>query len=109
MYDRYHCGLMPVRSAAAVAGFAVVSAVAAYFGYLWMFSGFTSYDDEGFMLIALRGFISGHSLYDKVVVQYGPAYFEFFGLFGALGGPFAHHPWRYATPRIRFAVPLLAG
>jgi hypothetical protein len=109
MYDRYHFGLMPVRSAAAVAGFAVVSAVAAYFGYLWMFSGFTSYDDEGFMLIALRGFISGHSLYDKVVVQYGPAYFEFFGLFGALGVPFDHDSGRYATLIMWLAIALVAG
>jgi hypothetical protein len=83
--------------------------VAAYFGYLWMFTGFTVYDDEGFMLIALRSFISGQALYDKVVVQYGPAYFEFFNIFSAFGVPFDHDSGRFVTLAIWLAIALVAG
>jgi hypothetical protein len=83
--------------------------VAAYFGYLWMFSGFTVYDDEGAMLIALRSFIGGHALYDKVVVQYGPAYFEFFNLFSSVGVPFDHDSGRFVTLAIWLAIALVAG
>jgi len=107
--DGYHFGLMLARSAASVAAFVAASAVAAYLGYLWMFSGFTPYDDEGFMLIALRSFVSGEALYDKVVVQYGPAYFEFFGLFSAFGVPFDHDSGRFVTLAMWLAIALLSG
>lgn len=100
---------MPVKTAASVAAFAAASAVAAYFGYLWMFTGFTVYDDEGFMLIALRAFISGQALYDKVVVQYGPAYFEFFNLFAALGVPFDHDSGRFVTLAMWLAIAFVSG
>ena len=100
---------MPARSAAYVGVFAAASAVAAYFGYLRMFTGFSVYDDEGFMLIALRGFISGRALYDKVIVQYGPAYFEFFGLFNTLGVPFDHDSGRFVTLALWLAIALLSG
>lgn len=100
---------MPVRSAASVAAFLAASAAAAYFGYLWMFTGFSLYDDEGFILIALRAFIHGQAMYDKVVVQYGPAYFEYFGLFGALGVPFDHDSGRFVTLAMWLAIALLSG
>ena len=51
----------------AAAVFAAATALAAYIGYLSMFTGFTIYDDEGAMLISLRSFITGHALYDQIV------------------------------------------
>lgn len=100
---------MRARTAASVAAFAAASAVAGYFGYLWMFTGFTVYDDEGFMLIALRAFIHGQALYDKVVVQYGPAYFEFFNLFAAFGVPFDHDSGRFVTLAMWLGIALVSG
>src|SRR5438105_3561410 len=33
------------------------------------------YDDEGFMLMTLRQYIGGASLYDKMYTEYGPFYY----------------------------------
>ncbi len=90
------------------ATFVATTAVATYLGYLRMFTGFQNYDDEGFMLVALRSFISGHALYDKIFVPYGPFFFEFFGLVGALGVPFDNDSGRLVT-LITFATAALTG
>lgn len=95
--------------AASAAIFAVATAAAAYIGYLRMFTGFAGYDDEGAMLVSLRSFISGHALYDQVVLQYGPFYFEFFGLLGALGVSFDNDSGRLVTLVVWLAIALLAG
>ncbi len=41
-------------------------------GYLLMNTTFMPYDDEGFVLISLRNYLSGLRLYDDVFSQYGP-------------------------------------
>jgi hypothetical protein len=77
----------PVRLAAVALAFAVVTAVGVLVAYPRMFTGFAVYDDEGYMLIALRSFVEGGALYDEVFSQYGPFYYEAWGgafsLFGA--------------------------
>jgi hypothetical protein len=51
-----------------------------------MFTGYAPYDDEGYLLISLRSFIEGGSLYSEVFTQYGPFYYELFGsLFSVTG------------------------
>jgi hypothetical protein len=95
--------------AASGATFAGSTALAAYLGYLWMFTGFRPYDDEGFMLGSLRSYISGQALYDKIVVQYGPFYFEVFRVLGALGVPFDNDSGRLVTLAVWLAIALLAG
>jgi hypothetical protein len=94
---------------AAAAVFAAATTLAAYIGYLSMFTGFTIYDDEGAMLISLRSFITGHALYDQIVLQYGPFYFESFGLLGALGVSFDNDSGRLITLAVWLAIGLLAG
>lgn len=89
--------------------FAAATALTAYIGYLLMFTGFTAYDDEGYMLVALRSFMSGQALYDKVVIQYGPFYFEFFGLLGALGVSFDLDSGRIVTLAVWLSMSLLIG
>jgi hypothetical protein len=95
--------------AASVAIFGAVTAGTAYLGYLLMFTGFTNYDDEGFVLISLRSFFSGQALYDKIVVTYGPFYYEFFGIVHALGVPFDNDSGRLVTLAVWLAIALLAG
>ena len=95
--------------AASASIFAVATAVAAYIGYLRMFTGFTGYDDEGAMLVSLRSFISGHALYDQVVLQYGPFYFEVFRLLGTLGVSFDNDSGRLVTLAVWLGIALLAG
>jgi hypothetical protein len=104
-----HASLRVGIIAASGASFAATTSVAAYLGYLWMFTGFRAYDDEGVMLGALRSFMSGQALYDKIVIQYGPFYFEFFGLLGALGVAFDHDSGRLVTLAVWLAIALLAG
>ena len=53
------------------------------------FTGRFGFDDEGYMLVSLRGWIGGHALYDDVYSQYGPAFFQIIGWpFRALGNDY---------------------
>ena len=107
--ERAHENVRRIIYAGSGAMFAATTVVSAYLGYLLMFTGFQSYDDEGAMLVSLRSFISGHALYDQIVLQYGPFYFEFFGLFAALGVPFDNDSGRLVTLALWLAIALLTG
>jgi hypothetical protein len=70
----------PPRLAAGrrVLAFAALSVLLVAIAFaIWQaaFSTFATYDDEGYVLISLRGFLSGSALYDEVYTQYGPAFF----------------------------------
>jgi len=95
--------------ALSVASFAATTGVAAYLGYLSMFTGFFAYDDEGVLLLTLRTFVSGQALYDQIAIQYGPFYFETMGALGGLGVPFDHDSGRFITLAVWLAIALLAG
>jgi hypothetical protein len=43
--------------------------------YSKSFTGFSEYDDEGYVMIGLRSFLQGNALYDYVHSQYGPFYY----------------------------------
>jgi hypothetical protein len=51
-----------------------------------MFSGFIPYDDEGSILITVRAFVHGDTLYRDIWSVYGPFYYEIFGGFYKLTG-----------------------
>jgi hypothetical protein len=55
-------------------------------GYTSMFSIFQPYDDEGFHLLTLRAYVSGHALYTQLVTYYGPFFYEIIGGFFKLTG-----------------------
>lgn len=87
-----------VRAAVAVLGFGAVTLVTALIAHPRMFTGFMSYDDEGYMLAALREFVDHGDLYDGVFSQYGPFYYEAWGgVFSAFGIPVDHEAGRTAT------------
>ncbi len=78
--------------------FAAVTVVTVLIGHPRMFSGFASYDDEGYMLTALGSFLRHGHLYNDVFSQYGPFYYEFWGGFFELFGlPVTHDGGRTAT------------
>ncbi len=54
-------------------GIAVAAATMLATAYLMIMTTFMVYDDEGFVLMSLRRFLGGESLYDRVFSQYGPA------------------------------------
>ncbi len=110
----------------AVAAACVALALVALFAHA--FTGRFSYDDEGYMLVSLRGWLSGHALYDEVFSQYGPGFFVVVGgafrVFGhtvvsieaartatALIGLVTALSLGYATARVARSAPagLLAG
>ena len=44
-------------------------------GYLRLSTSFAPYDDEGYVIVSLKSFMSGRPLYDATYTQYGPGYF----------------------------------
>ena len=90
--------------------FLVAAGAAAAVAYPAMFSNFSATDDEGYVLLSLKGFIGGAHLYDQVYSQYGPFFFQFWGgLFSLLGLDVSHDAGRIATIAIWVAVGLIAG
>jgi hypothetical protein len=75
-----------LRLAATILGFAVVTALTALIAHPKMFTGFSAYDDEGYMLTAIKSFVNHGHLYDDVFTQYGPFYYDFWGGFFSLFG-----------------------
>ncbi len=73
----------------AVAGIAVYTLVAigaAIAAYLAVFTIWAGYDDEGTLLVTLKAFAQGHTLYRDIYTEYGPFYYEVFGGLFALTG-----------------------
>jgi hypothetical protein len=99
-----------VRLALASLAFAAVTVVTYMIAKPDMFTGFASYDDEGYMLSALRSFLDHGSLYDDVFSQYGPFYYEFWGgVFEVVGLPVDHEGGRTAALAAWVASALLVG
>lgn len=99
-----------VRLATAALAFAAVTVVTYLIARSRMYSGFASYDDEGYMLIALDSFLSHGSLYDDVFSQYGPFYYEFWGaVFSLFGIPVDHQGGRTVALVAWVASALLLG
>lgn len=86
------------RLIVAFLGFAAATAVTVLIAHPRMFTGFASYDDEGYMLTALKGFVNHGELYDRVFTQYGPFYYEFWGgIFSIFGISVTHDSGRTVT------------
>lgn len=99
-----------MRAAVAVLCFGAITLVTYLMAHPRMFTGFASYDDEGYMLIALKGFLQHGNLYDDVFTQYGPFYYEFWGAFFEIFGiPVNHDGGRTAALVAWVAASLLFG
>jgi hypothetical protein len=72
--------------ATALALYGLIALAAAAAAYFAIFSQFDPYDDEGALLVTLKGFAEGETLYRDVYSAYGPFYYELFGGFFALTG-----------------------
>jgi hypothetical protein len=70
--------------------------VAGIYAFCHIFSRFAPYDDEGFFMITLRGYLEGHPLYDSVMTVYGPFYYLYEGVIHA----FAWVPVTHDSTRI---------
>ncbi|HEY0552542.1 MAG TPA: hypothetical protein VGF13_23280 [Verrucomicrobiae bacterium] len=67
------------------------------YAYFFIFSRSMSLD-EGYLMITIQGFNSGHALYDSVFTQYGPLYYfyEWF-LRAVLSVPLTHDATRFLS------------
>ena len=66
-----------------------------------VFTGRLPFDDEGYVLVSLRGWMGGNALYDDVYSQYGPAFFQL------IGAPFRVFGNEYVTFEAARAVTAL--
>jgi hypothetical protein len=69
-----------------IAIYAIVAIVATVAAYFYLFTQFAPYDDEGTVLVTLKSFVAGETLYKDVYTPFGPFYYELFGSFFKLTG-----------------------
>jgi hypothetical protein len=74
----------PVATATGFYG--VVAIATAIAAYLAIFTQFAPHDDEGTLLVAVKAFAHGGTLYGDIYSRYGPFYYELFGGLFALTG-----------------------
>ena len=75
-----------------------------------MFNGFAAYDDEGYFLITLREYLSGHPLFTQAYPIHGPFYYEVMGgLFKLVGLAPSHDGGRYLTLAVWVLASVMAG
>ncbi len=78
-----------------VVGFSAVL-LAGGCAYYRMFTGFSRYDDDGYLLVGLRSLLQGRRLYDDIYSQYGPFYYAFHWLiYSAIHLPVSHDAERF--------------
>jgi hypothetical protein len=103
-------GPVRLRLWSAVVAFAVTVAFAAWCAYPVAFAVFASYDDEGYMLLALKGFRDGSPLYDDVYGQYGPAFYVILSaLLTLFRLPVSHDAARLVTLGLWLTASALCG
>lgn len=102
--------LPEVRAILAAAGFAAITVVTVATARYQMFTSVANYQDEGYMLVALKSFISHGSLYDYVFTQYGPFFYEFWGgIFSLFGIPVVQSSGRDAVLVVWILISLGLG
>jgi hypothetical protein len=102
--------LPEVRTILAVAAFAAITVVTIATARYQMFTTVASYQDEGYMLVALKSFVNHGSLYDYVFTQYGPFFYEFWGgIFSLFDIPVVQSSGRDAVLVVWVLTSLVSG
>lgn len=97
------------RIGAGVLAFALVTAVTYPIARYRMFTGFMDYDDEGYMLFALKSFVDSGWHYDGFN-GYGPFYYEFWGtIYSLFGLPVDNNSGRAVVMVAWLATSLILG
>ncbi len=77
---------------------AFLSALAAIPAYYRMFTGFSFYDDEGTMMVSVKQYLGGVTLYKQHSLPYGPVYFFYNWMVRTLSGtPLTHDAVRISS------------
>ena len=102
--------LRSVRVAVALLAFAAVTAFSYEVAHTRIYINFPYYDDEGYMLIALKSFVNHGHLYDDVFTQYGPFYYELWdGMYSLFGLSVNHDNGRFVTAVVWVLTSLTLG
>jgi hypothetical protein len=72
--------------ATAIGLYALIAIAAMVAAYLAIFTQFQPYDDEGTLLVTVKAFAHGDTLYRDIYSPYGPFYYELFGGLFSLTG-----------------------
>lgn len=100
----------PVRLVIAAVAFAAVTVITVLIARYQLFTLLQPYEDEGYMLVALKSFVHHGSLYDYVFTQYGPFFYDFWGgIFSLFGIPVTQSSGRIATLVVWVVVSLGLG
>lgn len=92
------------------APYVAVTALGAASAYFQVFTAYFFVDDEGYVMLSLKQFVSGRPLYDDVFSQYGPFLYEAYGaVFKVLGLPFTTNTGRMITWILWVAIALGYG
>jgi hypothetical protein len=83
----------------------LLTTIAGVTAYLAMFTGFSAYDDEGALMITVKQYLSGRTIYVDVFSFYGPVYYLYNWLLHTLTGT----PVTHDVVRITSLVLCLAG
>jgi len=98
------------RPTGTVLALAAVTAVLAPVAYMAMFSAFQAYDDEGYFLITLRDYTTGHPLFTQALPIYGPFFYEVVGgVYKGLGLEPSPDAGRFMTIVVWLIASLLGG
>jgi len=93
--------------AAAYVAFLVVAGIVGFFS---IYSKFAAYDDEGYVLLSIKQFVAGGSLYNDVYSQYGPFHYELWGgLYALTGRTVTPDTGRAIVIAVWLAIALLTG
>jgi hypothetical protein len=66
---------LPFRSLCLALGLAFLTVSSAALAYYRIFTGFAEWDDEGMLMMTVRQFLTGGTLYENIRTGYGPAYY----------------------------------
>jgi hypothetical protein len=82
----------------AVSVFIALCSIVTAYHRVFSDQNFTSYDDEGTLMTIIKRFLEGHTLYDEIVVYYGPLYYFYEWCAHVLTGiPVSHDSVRFVS------------
>jgi len=88
----------------------LLAAAGIVYAWLFLFSNFQLYDDEGYFLVLVRHLLDGHRIYDEVSTVYGPGWLGYRWLLnGVLGVPLTTDGVRMQTLVAWIVCALLVG
>ncbi len=99
----------PLRGYVAIY-FLFLSGLAAVAAYYRIFTGFSYWDDEGYMMMTVKEYLTGVRMYNDVISFYGPVYYLFNWLVRSISQtPVNHNTTRLTSAVVMVTCPLICA